>query len=81
MKPKRVWALVTAFLMVLSLFAGCSGDSGIMNTSSMAESSSSSESSSSGAESSMQESSGLVEIDSSLSANIVVGGWPSGDDA
>ena len=47
----------------------------------MAESSSSSESSSSGAESSMQESSGLVEIDSSLSANIVVGGWPSGDDA
>lgn len=77
MKAKRVLALAAASAMSVSLLAGCGGDSGSSDTTASAAS----ESSSADTSGTTQASGELVEIDSSISADIVVGGWPSGDDA
>ena len=77
MKAKRVLALAAASAMSVSLLAGCGGSTGSSDTSS--ESTTASADAASG--NSQTESADLVEVDSNISADIVVGGWPSGDDA
>ena len=76
MKAKKVLALATASVMSVSLLAGCGSSGSSETTSSTTDSASTSDDSGT-----TEAASELVEIDTSISADIVVGGWPSGDDA
>lgn len=75
MKAKRVLALTAASALSISLLAGCGGSD------SSGAASSSAESADASSDNAQTESGELVEAGSDVSGDIVVGGWPSGDDA
>lgn len=75
MKAKRVLALTAASALSISLLAGCGGSD------SSGAASSSAESADASSDNAQTESGELVEVGSDVSGDIVVGGWPSGDDA